>query len=110
MSNLHHPNDTIMQNTTIVEVKCDCTIPFRSELESRLEEILSSPTEGHSSLQDLPHIRNIKTVIQSKIIFVKITNPVKTRSRLLDHVRQLFHKQLVGTIKGEKNEITLILV
>jgi len=107
---MNHPNYTIMQNTTIVEVKCDCTIPFRSELESRLEEILSSPIEGDTSLQDLPHIRNIKTIIQSKIIFVKITNPVKTRSRLLDNVKQLFHKEVVGTIKGDKNEITLILV
>lgn len=100
-----------MQTPTTVEVKCDCTIPFLSELESRLEQILSNPKEEEDvNLMDLPHIKNIKTVIQSRIIFVKITNPIKTRSNLLDSVKQLFHKELVGTIKGEKNEITLILV
>ena len=99
-----------MQTPTTVEVKCDCTIPFLSELESRLEQILSNPKEEDANLMDLPHIKKIKTVIQSRIIFVKITNPIKTRSNLLDSVKQLFHKELVGTIKGEKNEITLILV
>ena len=99
-----------MQTTTTVEVKCDCTIPFLTELESRLEQILSNPKEVEINLMDLPHIKNIKTVIQSRIIFVKITNPIRTRSNLLDSVKQLFHKELVGTIKGENNEITLILV
>jgi len=100
-----------MQTPTTVEVKCDCTIPFLSELESRLEQILSNPKEEEdANLMDLPHIKNIKTVIQSRMIFVRITNPIKTRSRLLASVGQLFHKELVGAIRGDANEITLILV
>ena len=99
-----------MQTPTTVEVKCDCNIPFLSELESRLEQILSNPKEDAANLMDLPHIKNIKTVIQSRMIFVRITNPIKTRSRLLASVGKLLHKELVGAIRGDANEITLILV
>jgi len=100
-----------MQTTTTVEVKCDCTIPFRSELETHLEQVLRSPEHADTTLKELPHLRSMDVVIHSKIIFVKITNPIrKTRSVVLRTLKELFHKEMVGIIKGAKNEITLILV
>lgn len=100
-----------MQTTTTVEVKCDCTIPFRSELESHLEQVLGNPDQAKKKLKDLPNLRSMDVLIHSKIIFVKITNPIrKSRSLMLDTLKKLFHKEFVGIIKGAKNEITLILV
>ena len=99
-----------MKATTTIEVKCDCKIPFHLELESHLEKLLISP-EADLQFQTTANLRRMNTILQSKLVFIKVTNPIKNiRPRILKKVKHLLNKDLVGIIKGSKNEITLILL
>ncbi|GEP52262.1 hypothetical protein FNO01nite_29340 [Flavobacterium noncentrifugens] len=99
-----------MKITPTVEVKCDCKIPFQSELEHHLEQLISRP-ENPSNFQTAANLKSLAAVLHHRLIFIKVTHPIKDmRPRLLKKVKQLLNKDLVGTIKGTKNEITLILL
>ena len=100
-----------MNTTTTVAVTCDCKIPFHDELVNQLEQLFASPDADLPDLMAPSQIKNRNMILQSKMIFVKITNPIKkVRPKLLETLRKLLNKELVGTIKGSKNEVTLILV
>ncbi|HMJ45721.1 MAG TPA: hypothetical protein VK498_00230 [Ferruginibacter sp.] len=96
--------------TTSIEVKCECNIPFHSELINYLQ-LLSS--DRISNLQEVPHKDAIRKALKDKLLFIKIhlTCPIKQiRSKLVAVVKTGLDKELVGTIKVGKNEITLILL
>jgi len=99
-----------MQITTTVKVKCGCDIPFQSELENHLEQLITSPETRPDSLT-AAHLKKLATVLQRRLIFIRVIHPLKDiRPALVKKVKLLLNKDLVGTIKGAKNEITLILL
>ena len=105
------PNLIVMPTTTTsIEVKCECNIPFHSELTDYLQ-LLSS--DSISNQQEVPHKEAIRDALKNKLLFIKIhlTCPIKKiRSKLIAVARSGLNKELVGTIRVGKNEITLILL
>ena len=105
------PNLTIMTTTiTSIEVKCECNIPFHSELTNYLQ-LLSS--DSISNQQEVPHKEAIRNALKNRLLFIKIhlACPMKQiRAKLVAVARNGLNKELVGTIKEGKNEITLILL
>jgi len=102
----------IMNLPTTVEVKCDCKIPFHLELVAYLEQLFTNPN-SETNMQQALKINQLGMALQRRMVFIKITNPIKgirIRPKLLKNVKLLFNKDVVGTIKGARNEITLILV
>ena len=100
-----------MQTTTKVEVNCDCRIPFQFELVKYLEQLFSTAEPDGSDLKKLKQISSRVSALQTKMVFIKVTNPTKKhRQKFLTVVKQLFNKDLVGTIRSSKNEVTLILI
>lgn len=99
-------------NSATIEVKCECNIPFHAELVGYLSRI-SDNTPEEQSLEKIPHREAIREALKSKMLFIKIrfARPItQFRPRLIRAVRQALHKDLVGTIRVGKNEITLILL
>ena len=95
---------------TSIEVKCECNIPFHSELTNYLQ-LLSS--DSISNQHDVPHKEAIRDALKNRLLFIKIhlACPIKQiRSKLLAVVKNGLHKELIGTIKEGKNDITLILL
>ena len=99
-----------MQITTTVKVKCGCDIPFQSELENHLEQLITSPGT-RPDFQTAANLKKLAAALQRRLIFIRVTHPLKDiRPMLVKTVKRLLNKDLVGTIKGAKNEITLILL
>lgn len=107
------PKSTIMQKTTSIEVKCECSIPFHSELESWLYKLLSGSVSDEQLQEEVPHREAIYQALHRRMLFIKIklVHPVKQwRHKLLIAVRRILGKELVGTIQAGKNAITLIVL
>jgi len=99
----------MQMTTTTVKVKCDCKIPFQSELEQHLEQLIT--TETITDIETVADFKTVSAILRSKMIFIKVTSPIKDiRPRLLKSLKLLLNKDLVGFIKGSKNEITLIML
>lgn len=99
-----------MNHPASIEVKCECTIPFQSELVGYLNHLSDTPED---QLEKIPHKDAIRDALKSKMLFVKIrfARPIKQwRPRILKAAKSVLQKDLVGTIKVGKNEITLILL
>ena len=108
---LYLPKFTVMHITTTVEVKCECRIPFHSELVGYLEQELASPVTENAPLPDVPHEETIRQAIQNKMLFIKIIHPLrKLKPKMLERLKKLFKKDFVGTIRVGKDETTLILI
>jgi len=108
---LYNPKCTDMQNETLIEVKCECKIPFHAELVGHLTKLVRNANKKESSEPQPQHSDAIRQAINSKILFIKMMYPAKRgRSQLLKNVEKLFMKNLVGTIKVGKDEITFILL
>lgn len=102
-----------MQKTTSIEVKCECSIPFHSELESCLYKLLSGTVSEDQLREEVPHRDAIYQALQRRMLFIKINlgHPVKRwRAKLLLAVRRILGKELVGTIRLAKNAVTLIVI
>ncbi len=100
-------------NSATIEVKCECNIPFHAELVGYLNRISDNAPEEEQSLDKIPHREAIREALKSKMLFIRIcfARPItQFRPRLIKAVRQALHKDLVGTIRVGKNEITLILL
>lgn len=100
-----------MNHPASIEVKCECIIPFQSELVGYLNRLSDSAPDDQ--LEKIPHKDAIREALKSKMLFVRIrfARPVKQwRPRILKAAKSVLHKDLVGTIKVGKNEITLILL
>lgn len=102
-----------MQKTTSIEVKCECSIPFHSELESCLYKLLSGTVSESRLPQEVPHRDAMCQALQRRMLFIKIKlgHPVKQwRAKLLQAVKRILGKELVGTIRIGKNAVTLIVI
>jgi len=96
--------------TTTVAVKCECEIPFQYELERHLERLISCPGT-RPDFQTAADFKKLTAVLHRKLIFIRVTHPIgNIRPMLVKTVKLLLNKDLVGTIKVAKNEITLILL
>lgn len=102
-----------MQNPTLIEVKCECKIPFHTELTNYLQKLLSGTISENYNEEEVPHKDVIAQAIRSKMLFISFgfTNSIKkVRPRMLKAIKKILKKEVVGTIKVGKGEITLILL
>lgn len=105
------PKFTVMPSTTSIEVKCECTIPFHSELVGYLEQELNSPLTEDAPVNKVPHRETIMRALQNRMLFIKVTQPLKRlRPRLVRKLKKIFEKDFVGSIEVDADEITLILL
>lgn len=102
-----------MENLTSVEVKCECSIPFHSELTDYIQKLASGTINENYNEEQVPHKEAITHAIRSKMLFVKFGFAVsikKVQPRLLKAIKKILKKELIGTIRVGKDEITLILL
>jgi hypothetical protein len=102
-----------MKTNTSIEVKCDCRIPFHSELVAYLEDLSGQDSPDHPGPTDLPHKEIIRQALISKMLFIKVhfARPMKRwRPKLLKSVQHMLNKDLVGTIRVGADEVTLIML
>jgi len=101
-----------MNPNTSIEVKCECKIPFHSELVDYLQDLsINLPTQDLSN--EIQHKEAMRQALSGKLLFVKIhlEKPIKEfRRKLLNAVKRMLNKDIVGTIKEGKDEITLIFL
>ncbi len=99
-------------NTSTIELKCECHIPFQAELLQFIQRLANGAIDEDYDMNDVPHKDVIVQAIRSKLIFIKFnfTRSVKKiKPKLLEALRKTFQKELIGTIK-QKDEITFILL
>ncbi len=102
-----------MPETTSIEVKCECKIPFHTELVACLHKLLNGSMTEDQFPREVPHRDEISRALHSKMLFIKVelAHPVKRwRYRIVRAVRQILGKDLVATIHAGKSAITLILL
>lgn len=101
-----------MRNATSIEVKCECAIPFQSEIITYIEKVIDGSQEDYDP-GDVPHKEVITQAIRSKLVFIKFhfaRSIKKIKPKLLQAIKKTFKKELIGTIREGKNEITFILL
>jgi len=102
-----------MQNTTSIEVKCECKIPFHAELVTYLQKLVTNSVKDQQDPSDVPHRKEICQAIHKKMVFIRIdfARPIKQlRPALLKAFRLILNKDVIGTIRVGKDEITFILL
>lgn len=109
IGNFTRPKFTVMQSNTSIEVKCECRIPFHDELVSYLQN--SIDTHSRAVSPEMPHKDEIRRALVSRMVFIKMVNPIRRgKKALLAAVKSLLKKDLIGTIKVGKDEITWIIM
>lgn len=99
--------------TTSIEVKCECAIPFHAELVTCLQKLLSGNLTDDEIPNEVPHWQAIRQALHEKMLFIKIGYPRRIKSwrpRLVAAMRRILNKNIVGTIRAGDSAVTLILL
>lgn len=101
-----------MQNTTSIEVKCECKIPFHAELVAYLQKLVTCSVQDQQNPSDVPHRKEICQAIHKKMVFIRINfaHLKQLRPTLLKAFQLMLNKDVIGTIRVGKEEITFILL
>lgn len=103
-----------MQNSsTSIEVKCECKIPFHAELVNYIHKLLVGAIDEHFDANKMFHTNAVTQALRNKLVFIKLDfahTLKRVRPKLLAAFKKTFKKELIGTIKVGKHEITLILL
>ncbi|MFT3795544.1 hypothetical protein [Flavobacterium sp.] len=102
-----------MKNPACIELKCECNIPFRTELTTYLQKLASGNINERYNEEEVPHKEAIVHALSSKLLFVTLdlTQSIrKVKPNMLRAIRKILKKEIVGTIMVGKGEVTLILL
>lgn len=102
-----------MKKPAFIEVKCECDIPFHNELTNYLQKLAKGTINEKYNEEQVPHKEAIVDALRSKMLFVKLdlTQSIrKVRPRMLKAIKEILKKDIVGTIKVGKGEVTFILL
>ncbi|RZJ73588.1 hypothetical protein [Flavobacterium sp.] len=102
-----------MHNTTSLELKCECTIPFRSDIIAYLEKLFNIGAEDAIPNPAIPQEDAVAEALRNKALFVTVgfSQPVKKiRPAILKKLKSFFHKDIVAIMKSDNIQITYLLI
>lgn len=102
-----------MNDSTSIEVKCDCKIPFHAELVAHLKKMFAKRgrrTEMDNLIANQDEIAN---ALKSKTVFIRVEFPTPVKSIspfVMKAIKNVLRKDIVGVIRVGNDEITLVLL
>ncbi|MBD3581261.1 hypothetical protein [Flavobacterium selenitireducens] len=102
-----------MNDSTSIEVKCDCKIPFHSELVAHLKRMFVKQGRKTESDNLILNQEEIADALKSKTVFIRVAfpEPVKKISPfVMKSIKNMLRKDIVGVIRVGNDEITLVLL
>jgi|GEM_PF-1789638 len=102
-----------MNENTSIEVKCDCKIPFHSELVAYLKKMFVKQGRKSDMSDFIPNQEEIANALKSKTVFIRVAFPAPVKGIspfVMKAIKNILRKDIVGVIRVGNDEITLVLL